>query len=206
MTPPIPRFLAATIAAGLIILTGFAALNAPTYVFRAEPSDMTISGTSTLHDWTCDVQTIDGRLEASTDTSGSTPIQALTSTQVSIPVESIDCDKDRMNRNLYDAMAAKKYPTILFSLKEATVSPLPDSAETWMNVDAKGELIISGTRKTIDLPLKAEKLDDGSFRFVGETTFKMSSYGVDPPSVMLGTIKTGDEVTIAFDLVAAPPA
>lgn len=190
----------------LFLLVGFAALSAPTYVFQAEPSEMTIAGTSTLHDWTCDVESIEGRLEARSDTSGTAAIQTLTSTQVSIPVKSIDCDKDRMNRNLYEAMEAKKYPTILFSLDEATVSALPDSAETWMNVDATGELIIAGTRKTVDLPVKAQHMGNGSFRFVGSTSFKMSTFGVEPPSVMLGTIKTGDEVTISFDVVAAPPA
>lgn len=194
--------------AGLVLLTatGLAFIAAPTYVFRAEPSDMTIAGTSTLHDWTCDVPKLDGRVQATTAADAATPVDALTSTQVSISVDAIDCDKDRMNRNLREAMEAKKYPTILFSLKDATVNPLPDSSDTWMMVDATGELIIAGTRKTVDLPVQAQQQSDGTLRFVGSTTFKMSSYGVDPPTVMLGTIKTGDEVTISFDVIAAPPA
>jgi polyisoprenoid-binding protein YceI len=66
--------------------------------------------------------------------------------------------------------------------------------------------MISGTRKQITLPVKAQRLDDGGLRFVGSTTFNMSEYGVDPPTVMLGAIKTGDEITINFDVVATPPA
>jgi hypothetical protein len=30
----------------------------------------------------------------------------------------------------------------------------------------------------------------------------MSDYGMKPPTAMLGTIKTGDAVTVHFDLVA----
>jgi polyisoprenoid-binding protein YceI len=202
MNPPRP--LLALLATALI-LSGFAVLSAPTYVFRAEPSDMTISGTSTLHDWTCDVPDIDGRLQASPADSG-IMLADLTKTQVSIAVDAIECHKDRMNRNLREAMSSNKYPNILFLLEKADIAPLPDSAGAWMNVDATGELMISGTRKQITLPVKAQRLDDGGLRFVGSTTFNMSEYGVDPPTVMLGAIKTGDEITINFDVVATPPA
>lgn len=201
----IHRSLLTTVAALALVLSGFALLSAPTYIFQAEPSDMTISGTSTLHDWTCDVPQINGQLQASIAESG-TMLANLTKTQVRIPVDAIECNKDRMNRNLREAMSSNKYPNILFLLEAADVTPLPDSAGTWMNVDATGELMISGTRKQITLPVKAQRLDDGTFRFVGSTTFDMSSYGVDPPTVMFGTIKTGNEITINFDVVAAPPA
>lgn len=203
MTPPRP--LLAFLAAAALVLSGFAVLGAPTYVFQAEPSDMTISGTSTLHDWTCDVPEIEGRLQAS-PAETSDMLADLTKTQVRIAVDAIECNKDRMNRNLREAMSSNKYPNILFLLETADVAPLPDSAGTWMNVDARGELMISGTRKQITLPVKAQRLDDGGLRFVGSTTFNMSSYGVDPPTVMLGAIKTGDEITINFDVVATPPA
>lgn len=192
--------------AGLLLLSGFAYITLPTYVFRAEPSSLTISGTSTLHDWTCDVPTIEGRLQAQPADSAAPAIASLTSTQVTIPVEAIECHKDRMNRNLRKAMDANAYPTILFTLETADVAPLPDSSDAWMRVDATGELIIAGTRNTITLPVKAQQQADGALRFVGSTTFKMSTWGVEPPSVMLGTIKTGDEITIDFDVVAAPPA
>jgi len=34
----------------------------------------------------------------------------------------------------------------------------------------------------------------------GSYKFKMSSFGIDPPRAMLGTIRTGDEVTIKFKI------
>lgn len=204
-TQPPYTFLSILVGAA-ILLTGVASSLAPTYVFRAEPSEMTISGTSTLHDWTCDVLEIDGRLQAETTESETDALASLSSTQVSIPVGSIECHKDRMNRNLQKAMSANKYPTILFTLEDAGISALPDSAGSWMSVNATGELIIAGTRKQIALPVKTQRLDNGALRFVGSTTFKMSEYGVDPPTVMLGAIKTGDEISIDFDVVAAPPS
>jgi len=199
----LPRSLFVLLAALTLTLSGFALLGAPTYVFQAEPSDMTISGTSTLHDWTCDVPKIDGHLQVSPAETGDM-LADLTKTQVNIPVDAIECHKDRMNRNLREAMPSNEYPNIVFLLETADVAPLPDSAGTWMNVDATGELVNSGTRKQITLPVKAQRMGDGRLRFVGSTTYKMSAYGVEPPTVMFGTIKIGDEITINFDVVAAP--
>ena len=35
---------------------------------------------------------------------------------------------------------------------------------------------------------------------VGEKSIKMTSYGVEPPTALLGTIKTGDDLTIKFNI------
>ena len=36
--------------------------------------------------------------------------------------------------------------------------------------------------------------------FRGELTLKMSDYEISPPTALMGTIKTGDEVTIRFSI------
>lgn len=185
-----------------VLLAAFG-LSAPvSYVVQPEASTMTISGTSTLHDWSCDVPGVTGRLQV--DTAATSAPMIIASTQVRVPVEQIECHKSRMNNNLREALEANAYPTIYFMLKEANTATLPDSSGAWYTVDANGELIIAGERRSLDLPVKAQRLADGRVRFVGSTSFKMSDWGVEPPSVMLGTIKTGDEVTIDFDVVVAP--
>lgn len=197
-----------TAAALIVVLTGAALIVTQTYQIQPEPSAMQISGTSTIHDWTCDVATVNGRVQAdaTADTATTLPLDAVTSVQIEIPVESIDCDKDRMNKNLREAMRADAYPTILFSLDDASLGPLPDSSDTWFQVDATGELIISGTRRQVELDVKGQRLDGDRLRFVGETPLKMSDFEVERPSFMLGTVKTGDDVTVAFDVVAARDA
>lgn len=193
------------LAAALVAATGLASLT--TYQIQPDASSMQISGTSTLHDWTCDVGGLDGTLMADAAASEApdeaVPLSAVTGVQVSVPVDRIDCDKDRMNRNLREAMKANAYPEILFSLSDATLAPLPDSSASWFRVDASGELIISGTRKQVALDVRGQRLDDGRLRFVGETPLLMSDFDVERPSFMLGTVKTGDEVTVRFDVVAA---
>jgi len=43
--------------------------------------------------------------------------------------------------------------------------------------------------------------ENGTIRFKGSKQFKMTEYGVKPPSLMLGTMKVGDLITVSFDLV-----
>jgi polyisoprenoid-binding protein YceI len=204
LTIAMTRRLSAILASVLsIVLLAAFGLSAPVaYEVQPDASTMTISGTSTLHDWSCDVPDVNGQLQV--DTAAASAPMAIPSTQIRVPVEQIECNKDRMNKNLREALKANAYPTIYFMLKEAQTGALPDSSGTWYTVDASGQLIIAGERRTLDLPVNAERLDDGRLRFVGSTSFKMSDWGVEPPSVMLGTINTGDEVTIDFDVVVAP--
>ena len=35
----------------------------------------------------------------------------------------------------------------------------------------------------------------------GEKTFKMTEFKIDPPKALLGTITTGDEITIKFNTI-----
>ncbi len=206
---PRPLTLVVGLAASALFLLGFV-LPATTYQVDSEATSMTIAGTSTLHDWTCDVPGLEGRFQIemaesdAADGSSTVPMQGLPAVNVQIPVQQIDCGKDRMNGNLRDALQANAYPTILFSIKSASFDALPDSSGTWFQVDATGELIVAGSRQEVTLDVKGERLDDGRLRFVGETPLKMTDFDVDPPSFMLGAVKTGDEVTVTFDVVAAP--
>jgi polyisoprenoid-binding protein YceI len=196
--------LALVVGAAALLLAGLTTGPAVPYRIDAGASTMTIAGTSTLHDWECAVEDVGGRLQVqpAAEDDAAAPVSGLPSVSVQVPVEKIECGKGRMNRNLRKALDADAYPTILFSLEAATVSPLPDSAGSWFSVSATGELIVAGARRQVEVPVKGQRLDDG-FRFVGEKSLKMTDFDVDPPSVMLGTINTGDEVTVRFDVVAA---
>jgi hypothetical protein len=220
-------------ALAIALFAGALVLVSTPYTFEEDASSMTISGTSTLHDWTCDVERVEGRLSAqvadaqvsetqvadaqtasarqtanaggdAASAAPGVPLKDLKSVTVQVPVDAIECGKSRMNRNLREALKANSYPKIIFTMSTATFEALPDSAGAWFRVDAAGELIIAGTRQNVTLDVRGERLGDGRLRFTGETPLKMSTYEVDAPSFMLGTVKTGDEVTVTFDVVAAP--
>jgi hypothetical protein len=47
------------------------------------------------------------------------------------------------------------------------------------------------------------EMKNGTLVCKGSKRIKMTDYKVEPPSFMFGTIKTGDEITISFDVTLA---
>ncbi|WP_022834318.1 YceI family protein [Salisaeta longa] len=199
------RILLSILASGILFIGASPPPAAPTpYTILPDHSTLTIAGTSTLHDWTCDVQSFEGTLRAAPADSSAAAVAAISGGQLRVPVAAIECGKDRMNNNLRDALRAEAYPTIFYMIESAELTALPDSAGAWSSAQATGTLIIGGTRHKLTVPGTVQRQPDGQLRIVGDVSFKMSTWGVEPPSVMLGTITTGDRVTIGFDILAAP--
>lgn len=166
-----------------------------------DKSTIQVEGTSTLHDWTADAEKVNS--EISFDTSAlEEQANPVTSLSLTIPVESLESGKGKMNRKMYDALKKDDHPNIMFELSNAEVTEA-DSAMTTMEMNATGDLTIAGTNKEITLPVTGEKQDDGSYKFTGEYEMNMEDYNVDPPSAMFGTIKSGEMVTITFELYVA---
>lgn len=168
-----------------------------------DKSTMQIEGTSTLHDWTADVEKINSEINFDVASlEGETKSSPVKSLSLTIPVESIESGKGKMNRKMYDALKEKDNPNILFELNNAELAEA-DSAMTEMELNVTGDLTIAGTSKEVSFPVSGEKQSDGSFKFTGEYEMNMEDYEVDPPSAMLGTIKAGEMVTISFEFYIA---
>ena len=103
-----------------------------------------------------------------------------------------------MDNNTYKALATGKNPNISFVLLSGNVTSV--GANTYQ-LKGVGKLTIAGTTKQTDLEVTLKyNPADKSFTCTGTKKFKMTEYGVKPPSVMLGTIKTGDAISISYNL------
>lgn len=160
-----------------------------TYKVEWNKSSVFVSGTSTIHDWEMKVE----QLQASFELAEAGSLQALKNGRVSVEVESIKSDRSLMNKKTYEALKSKKNPTITVSIDEVNV--------TGEKGVAKFTLSIAGKKQQISDDFTLESLADGQMRIKGELDLKMSSYDVEPPVALMGTIKTGDEVKIDYNLV-----
>jgi len=116
----------------------------------------------------------------------------------SFPAESLKSGHSMMDNNTYKALKTEQNPNISFVLVSANLAPA--GANTYQ-LTGIGKLTIAGTTQQTDLSVLLKyNPADKSFTCSGVKKFKMTQYGVKPPSVMLGTIKTGDEISIAYNL------
>lgn len=187
-----------------LLFAAWAGLSLAPYTLESSSSTMSVEGGSTLHDWTCPIESVDGNFQMETADADAQPLDAIKRAQIQVPVDAIVCEKETMNEKLREALQMNKYPQVYFTLKSAQLSPLPDSGKSWVSVDAAGELVLAGQRRMIELPVKGQRLDSGDFRFVGSHTIRLSDYDIERPSAMFGTIKTSKEVTVNFDVTATP--
>jgi polyisoprenoid-binding protein YceI len=193
-------------ATALLVVTAHAA---DRIRYSAKPgSKVSIAGTSTIHDWTMDGQIIGGFMEvpagtdfdqSKTDVASASGGKSDARVEVSIPVTSLKSGHDGMDEVMQQAMNATEHPRIQYRLTEMTLKS--HAAGTPFEFDTKGDLIVNGVTNTIAMPVKIENIGNGKLKISGKTPVKMTDYKVQPPApkIALGMIKTGDEVTIAFE-------
>jgi hypothetical protein len=58
---------------------------------------------------------------------------------------------------------------------------------------------LAGVTKRISVPFTGVQAGD-KVSINGSKELKMSEFNIKPPTAMLGTLKTGDQVTVAFQL------
>lgn len=157
-------------------------------------SSILISGTSTLHDWT--MKSGEGVSNATFTTDSDGNVVQLNALSFSVRAESILSEHSLMNTKTYEALKTKTNPTISFVATSATVYPA--TGNNFM-VKSKGKLTIAGVSKGVELTATGQfDKSDGSITCTGSKKIRMTEFGIKPPSVMLNTIKTGDDITIDF--------
>lgn len=155
---------------------------------------ITITGTSTLHDWT--MNSDQANLQATIETDGNGTPTKLASLSVSIPAESLKSGKSAMDKNAYTALKTDKNKQIIYQLTSSIING--------KTISNSGNLTIAGTSKQTSVEATFEVLGDGSLKFKGSKKIVMSEYNVEPPSFMFGSVKTGDEITLTFEIILAP--
>jgi len=155
------------------------------------PSNVLVKGTSTLHDWESIVEKTNATITF--NNFDNVTIETL---EVKIEATSIKSGKKIMDKLTYKALKAKEYPLITFIFKKGEI--ISENTD-FINIKLRGDLTIAGVTKNVTVLSKINKNGD-HITLTGSHELKMTSFGIDPPKALLGTIKTADEITIEFNL------
>lgn len=157
-------------------------------------SKISIAGTSTVHDWTMNSDKVIG--EADIEVSGN-QVLSISEVKLEILVESLKSGKSAMDKNAYEALKSEKHPKISFKLKG--FEPIAATGGTSV-LEISGHLTIAGKTRPETILVKYKTDKAGNLLITGSKELKMTDYGVTPPEVMFGTVKTGNDITITFNL------
>lgn len=155
--------------------------------------NITINGSSNVHDWTETVNKVSGDATVSWNTDGSFNIS-----QLSIKMECSSIKSEHgsiMDNKTFDALKGNNYPYITFKM---TALKSFVKSGTGYQVKIQGDLTIAGKTNSVEVSGMAYVKENGKLMFEGSKSLKMSSYGIDPPTAMMGAMKVSDDVTIKF--------
>jgi polyisoprenoid-binding protein YceI len=196
MSNQILKGLLVVASAGMVMAAGHRAYDGLT--LGAE-SRLWIEGTSTVRDFKCTSTGLQAAVDAGADAvravlSGD---KAVTGVQLVVPAKSLDCGNGTMNGHMLEALKVKEHPDIAFRLVSYDLAAGDGGEKGTLN----GVLTINGTDQTVALPVTLAAGGAGVLRVTGKYELNMKDYGVKPPSLMLGTMKVREKVSVNFDLL-----
>lgn len=156
-------------------------------------STLSVLGTSSLHDWEVKAEKQSGKIAFKNLEAGT--LQTCT---IDIVVESLKSGKSAMDKNTYKALNSSSHKNISFQLVEVKETVAKGNGK--FTVKAEGDLTISGVKKRVPLEFSLTTAAN-KITLTGEKKIKMTDFKVDPPKALLGTITTGDAITIKFSTV-----
>jgi polyisoprenoid-binding protein YceI len=153
-------------------------------------SEITVLGTSSLHDWHLTAEKQSGKLVFKNFEAGE-----IQKCYVQIVSKSLKSGKYSMDKNTYKALKTDSYKTISYQLVE--VKETVSKGNGKFNIYTFGDLTILGIKKRVSLDFSLSIVDN-KITLTGEKKIKMTDFNIDPPKALLGAITTGDEITINF--------
>lgn len=187
------------IAAALLFIGGAAIAPAsiaalPGRLDLAQESKIWLEGDSTLHAYKSTATQY--RITVAAATPGADQVR-FSDLEVVIPVKSLKSGDGNLDGNMYKALMADRHATIRFKSSGGTFSVSKDGKVTG---DIVGRLAIAGTEKETRIQA-AGVLKGDTLRLKGSKALSMTAFGVTPPVLLGGVIKTDDQIVVHYDLV-----
>lgn len=176
----------------------------PAASFSLAPgSRLSLEGQSTLHAWSSTATRVEAAAEfdgsfaaGSTDARAAVAAGALKSLRVAVPVAALESGESGLDKNMRKALKQDTAPVIRFTLVDYKAEEAKDGS---LLVKAHGRLSIAGAEKETVVEATC-RFGPGGVEVSGAKEVLMSDYGIKPPVMMLGTIKTADKVVVRFAL------
>ena len=159
-----------------------------------DDSYVLVKGTSTLHDWELRSETLMSEVNFTAENNDE--IESLESVMFIVEKTTLESDRSRLEEMAHEEMDAGTHPEITFRSDDGIVR----SNGYEYNVTATGDLTISGVTRSVSVDATCISTGD-EMVCTGTKDLQMTDFGIDPPRLMLGTLRTDDDITVEFRVV-----
>jgi polyisoprenoid-binding protein YceI len=158
-------------------------------------SKLTIFGTSNLHDWDMKAERLSG---AATFKMEDGKLKGIDKLNFVVDAESLKSGKSGMDKNAYTALKTGSHKTINYTLSRVT--KVTETGNNIYTIEATGNLRIAGETKQVPITFTA-KTSGNNVTLSGKVPLNMIHYKIEPPRALMGTVRTGEEITIDFEVI-----
>jgi YceI-like protein len=208
------RIAVALLGAWLVVAPASADTRAkgmPIDVTLGAGSALWLEGTSNVHDFVCRTAEVEATLtgdSSAAPTVGAASLYALIGASgvrgmaVRVPVKSLRSEKEGLDKNLQKAMKADQFPDVQFALGPYALTAGAAATDS-VAIRCEGRLTICGAERPVTLDARVRR-DGAGVWLTGSYTLKMSEYGIKPPTMMMGTMRVHDPITVNYRLFLIP--
>lgn len=157
-------------------------------------SKMQVKGTSSLHDWVMEMGNMDCNVNLILEGSR---IKDIGEIKFSGKAKELKSESNLMDKKAYSALRSDKFPEIKF-IKTSLTGLISDN--TKFSGKIEGDLSVAGEIRRVNFPFSGTMKSNRTIDINGEIELKMSQFKIDPPTAMLGTLKTGDAISVSFSI------
>jgi polyisoprenoid-binding protein YceI len=179
----------------LILILSFFAINLWSQVYDSSPgSTAVVKGTSNLHDWDMELKNFTSSFQLSQE---GMKVKSISDMKFSCKVKDIRSESSIMDKKAWDALRNDKQPEITFT--GASISGLAAENGKFSGT-ANGKLSIAGQSHDVSIPFRGSFSDERTVNIDATADLTMSSFGISPPTAIMGTLKTGDKVSVTLKI------
>jgi polyisoprenoid-binding protein YceI len=152
-------------------------------------TNFSVLGTSTLHDWEMKSASRTGTANLTVTDSKLVDINSI---DITLPTETVKSEKKSMDKVAYETLKTDKFKNIKYVLKSADKV----NETTW---NLTGTYTIAGISKVLKTQVRAT-VANGVVNIQGSNKITFTEFGMKSPTALLGTIRTGEDLIIKFNL------
>jgi len=175
-----------------LILLAFTVNAQQKYKLAESTSKLIVEGTSSVHDWTMNSSDFSSTVQFEIENGILVKIYEV---NFSCPSDKILSDNSIMNNKTQKALKSETHPNINF--KFLSIKSLTNQKNDFSG-EITGTLSIAGKSKQVVLAFSGRVDPNGIIYIKGIVPIKMTDYNIEPPTAMMGALKTGDEVKINY--------
>lgn len=169
-------------------------------------SKVSIDGTTNVKDFFCSSNRLFAQQSAKLNREDSEKI-GFDNAALDFNISSLNCGNIGINRDLMKAMKADSYPFISVKLTDAQIDAEKKlSPDSWTTIKINVSISMAGITKNAFIVVQGKKIGNNYYRFVGQHSMLMTSFGVVPPTALFGMVKVKDGIIVKFDLIISARA